>query len=55
MLFTANIAVLAFCLLHQWDSALALGPAVVNLGTAGNFAILSESGISTVPPSSISK
>ncbi|KAF8582372.1 hypothetical protein K439DRAFT_153040 [Ramaria rubella] len=31
----------------------ALGPASVNLGTAGNFAILAESGISTVPQSVI--
>ena len=30
-----------------------LGPAVVNLGTAGNFAILAETGISTVPGSMI--
>ncbi|KAJ7920568.1 antifreeze protein [Mycena leptocephala] len=30
-----------------------LGPAAVNLRTAANFAILSESGVSTVPPSVI--
>ncbi|KAE9399491.1 ice-binding protein, partial [Gymnopus androsaceus JB14] len=33
--------------------AINLGPAPIALGTAGNFAILSESGVSTVPPSSI--
>jgi hypothetical protein len=32
---------------------LAAGPAAVNLGIAGNYVILSKSGISTVPPSSI--
>ncbi|KAF9014634.1 antifreeze protein [Hymenopellis radicata] len=31
----------------------ALGPAAVNLRTAGNYAILSKSGVSTVPPSII--
>jgi len=31
----------------------ALGPAPVNLGTAGDFAILAKSGVSTVPPSVI--
>ncbi|KAF9063330.1 fungal antifreeze protein exerts hyperactivity By constructing an inequable beta-helix [Rhodocollybia butyracea] len=30
-----------------------LGPAAINLGTAGNFAILAQSGVSTVSPSSI--
>ncbi|KAF9068695.1 ice-binding protein [Rhodocollybia butyracea] len=30
-----------------------LGPAPVNLGTAANYAILSQTGVSTVPPSSI--
>ncbi|KAJ7924198.1 antifreeze protein [Mycena leptocephala] len=34
-------------------SVVALGPAAVNLRTAANFAILSESGVSTVPPSVI--
>jgi hypothetical protein len=34
-------------------SSVAVGPAPVVLGTAGNFAILSKSGISTVPASSI--
>ncbi|KAJ7718251.1 antifreeze protein [Mycena metata] len=31
----------------------AVGPAAVNLGTAANYAILGESGITTVPPSVI--
>ncbi|KAJ6551341.1 antifreeze protein [Mycena capillaripes] len=35
------------------SSVAALGPAAVNLRTAGNFAILSKSGVSTVPPSVI--
>ncbi|KAJ7264474.1 antifreeze protein [Mycena haematopus] len=34
-------------------SAAALGPAAVNLGTAGNYTILGETGITTVPPSVI--
>ncbi|KAJ7776314.1 antifreeze protein [Mycena metata] len=33
--------------------AAALGPAAVNLGTAGNYTILAETGITTVPPSVI--
>ncbi|KAE9411399.1 ice-binding protein [Gymnopus androsaceus JB14] len=33
--------------------AINLGPAPIALGTAANFAILSETGVSTVPPSSI--
>jgi hypothetical protein len=35
------------------NKVVALGPAAVNLGTAGNFAILAKSGVSTVPPSSV--
>ncbi|KAJ7445184.1 antifreeze protein [Mycena galericulata] len=35
------------------SSVAALGPAAVNLRTAGNFAILSKAGVSTVPPSVI--
>ncbi|KAF8895832.1 hypothetical protein CPB84DRAFT_1682120, partial [Gymnopilus junonius] len=35
------------------NGALAVGPVVVNLRTAGNFAVLAESGVSTVPPSAI--
>ncbi|KAJ6616254.1 hypothetical protein B0H10DRAFT_1799811, partial [Mycena sp. CBHHK59/15] len=34
--------------------AVAFGPAPVNLGTASNFAILAESGVSTVPNSAVS-
>ena len=34
-------------------AATATGPAPVNLGTAGNFVILSKSGVSNVPPSAI--
>ncbi|MGC9610865.1 MAG: ice-binding family protein [Minisyncoccia bacterium] len=34
-------------------SALAAGPAAVNLGTAGNFVILSKTGITNVPTSNI--
>ncbi|KAJ7916051.1 antifreeze protein [Mycena leptocephala] len=34
-------------------SVVALGPAAVNLRTAANFAILSKTGVSTVPPSVI--
>ncbi|KAJ7302349.1 antifreeze protein [Mycena olivaceomarginata] len=34
-------------------SVVALGPAAVNLRTAGNYAILAKTGVSTVPPSVI--
>ncbi|KAJ7273881.1 antifreeze protein [Mycena rebaudengoi] len=40
-------------LLSIVNGAVALGPAAVNLRTAGNFAILSKAGVSTIPPSSI--
>ncbi|KAF8902537.1 fungal antifreeze protein exerts hyperactivity By constructing an inequable beta-helix [Gymnopilus junonius] len=53
MLFNANLTALCLALLSIANSALAIGPAAVNLRTAGTFAVLSESGISTVPPSSI--
>ncbi|KAJ7641487.1 antifreeze protein [Roridomyces roridus] len=43
----------AICLLTALSSVNALGPAPVNLRTAANFAILSKSGVSTVPPSVI--
>jgi len=48
-----NFAALALGLLSIANSAVALGPAPVNLLTAGGFAILAKSGISTVPPSAI--
>ncbi|KAJ7100084.1 antifreeze protein [Mycena belliarum] len=40
-------------LLTALSSVAAMGPAAVNLRTAGNFAILAKSGVSTVPPSVI--
>jgi hypothetical protein len=43
----------ALCFLTALSSVAALGPAAVNLRTAGNFAILSKTGVSTVPPSVI--
>ncbi|KAJ6504152.1 antifreeze protein [Mycena vitilis] len=44
----------AVCFLATLSSVAALlGPAPVNLRTAGNYAILSKSGVSTVPPSVI--
>ncbi|KAF8801231.1 antifreeze protein [Phlegmacium glaucopus] len=49
-----KFAALTLGLLAIADSAFALlGPTPVNLGTAGNFAILAQSGVSTVPFSSI--
>ncbi|KAJ7826437.1 antifreeze protein [Mycena leptocephala] len=44
-----------FCVCVQTvlGGAAALGPAAVNLGTAGNYTILAETGITTVPPSVI--
>ncbi|KDR71844.1 hypothetical protein GALMADRAFT_782411 [Galerina marginata CBS 339.88] len=53
MLFNTNIGALVIGFLCISDSALAIGPVAVNLGTAGNFAILAKTGVSTVPPSSI--
>jgi len=47
------ISALTLCILLALDSAVALGPAAVNLRTAANYAILSKSGVSTVPPSVI--
>ncbi|KAJ6577070.1 antifreeze protein [Mycena vulgaris] len=44
---------LILSLLTAIGSAAALGPAAVNLGTAANYAILAETGVSTVPPSVI--
>ncbi|KAF8902536.1 antifreeze protein [Gymnopilus junonius] len=53
MLFYINLTSLGLVLMAVANSVLALGPAAVNLHTAGNFAILSKAGVSTVPPSSI--
>ncbi|KAF9547550.1 antifreeze protein [Agrocybe pediades] len=50
MLFNALTTVLAALYLTK---VAATGPAAVDLGTAGGFTILAKSGISTVPPSSI--
>ncbi|KAJ7363079.1 ice-binding protein [Mycena albidolilacea] len=49
---TSNI--LRLMLLAVISSALAAGPAPVPLGTAKNFAILTETGVSTVPGSAVS-
>ncbi|KAJ7136591.1 antifreeze protein [Mycena epipterygia] len=46
-------SVLAISFLSALGSVVALGPAAVNLRTAANFAILAETGVSTVPPSVI--
>ncbi|KDR71847.1 hypothetical protein GALMADRAFT_782462 [Galerina marginata CBS 339.88] len=48
-----NIAAVATSILCIVNNVLALSPAPVNLRTAGNFAVLAETGVSTVPPSSI--
>ncbi|KAJ7021619.1 antifreeze protein [Mycena alexandri] len=45
---------LTLCILIALDSVAALGPAAVNLRTAANYAILSKTGVSNVPPSVIS-
>ncbi|KAJ6518487.1 antifreeze protein [Mycena vulgaris] len=47
----SNIFTISF--LATLGSVVALGPAAVNLLSAGNYAILAESGVSTVPPSVI--
>ncbi|KAJ7126353.1 antifreeze protein [Mycena epipterygia] len=46
-------SVLTISFLSALGSVVALGPAAVNLRTAANFAILAETGVSTVPPSVI--
>ncbi|KAJ7136571.1 antifreeze protein [Mycena epipterygia] len=46
-------SVLAISFLSVLGSVVALGPAAVNLRTAANYAILAETGVSTVPPSVI--
>ncbi|KAJ7447644.1 antifreeze protein [Mycena latifolia] len=47
----SNLFTVSF--LAALGSVLAVGPAAVNLRTAANYAILSKSGVSTVPPSVI--
>src|SRR5664279_3134209 len=53
--FIAVCLVLSLCtgVFAPVPEARAAGPAAVNLGTAGNFVILSEQGITDVPPSII--
>jgi len=46
-------SVFTISFLTALSSVVAVGPAAVNLRTAANFAILAETGISTVPPSVI--
>ncbi|KAF8801250.1 antifreeze protein [Phlegmacium glaucopus] len=53
MLSNINFAALSLGLLAIANSAFAAGPPPVNLRTAGNFAILAKTGVSTVPSSSI--
>ncbi|KAJ7274032.1 antifreeze protein [Mycena rebaudengoi] len=50
---TSTVLITLLSIVHGAPSAVAVGPAAVNLRTAGNFAILSQAGVSTVPPSSI--
>ncbi|KAJ7875353.1 hypothetical protein B0H14DRAFT_2716259 [Mycena olivaceomarginata] len=45
--------IIGLTLLISAQRALAAGPAPVLLGTAGNFAILAETGVSTVPDSAV--
>ncbi|KAJ7458596.1 antifreeze protein [Mycena latifolia] len=47
----SNLFTISF--LAALGSVLAVGPAAVNLRTAGNYAILAKTGVSTVPPSII--
>lgn len=51
--FTLNAPLAFLSVLTILDGVVALGPAAVNLRTAGNFAILAKSGISTVPSSAV--
>ncbi|KIJ38532.1 hypothetical protein M422DRAFT_258901 [Sphaerobolus stellatus SS14] len=44
---------LALSSIAMTNVVFALGPPAINLGTAGNFVILAKSGLSIVPPSSI--
>lgn len=48
-----NALASAFVWSFTTGTTAAMGPAVVNLGTAGNYAILAETGISTVPNSAV--
>ncbi|KAJ7274004.1 hypothetical protein C8J57DRAFT_1506122 [Mycena rebaudengoi] len=50
---TSTVLISLLSILNGAPSAVAFGPARVNLRTAGNFAILSKAGVSTVSPSSI--
>ena len=50
---TGNALASAFTWTFTTGSTVALGPAVVGLGTAGNFAVLAKSAISSVPASAI--
>jgi hypothetical protein len=48
-----NAMMMPFIWTFTTGATAAQGPAMVNLGTAGNFAILAQTGISTVPGSAI--
>ncbi|KAJ7253616.1 antifreeze protein [Mycena rebaudengoi] len=50
---TSTVLITLLSIVNGAPSARALGPAGVNLRTAGNYAILSKAGVSTVSPSSI--
>lgn len=50
-MYTFKLFALSICILA--NNVVARGPAAVNLRSAGNFAILAKSGVSTVPPSAI--
>jgi len=56
-MFSKTFSTLALALLlaiiSAAPSAIATGPAAVNLGTAANYAIIAKSGVSTVNPSAI--
>jgi len=53
MMFSATFSTLVLALLAAVPSAIASGPAAVNLRTSANFAILAKTGVSTVNPSKI--
>ncbi|KAJ7600001.1 hypothetical protein C8J56DRAFT_1037613 [Mycena floridula] len=55
-MFSTTFTTFVFALLtvvNAAPSAVAIGPAAVNLRTAGNSAILAKTGVSTVTPSVI--